>query len=60
MLIVNTGARKEISVELSGKYYAYICKNGKRIVPASIDPHAFVLKKNEFVFFSTKELTIPD
>ncbi len=60
VLIVNTGARKEMSVELSGKYYAYICKNGKRIAPVSIDPKAFILKKNEFVFFATKPLEIPD
>ena len=49
-----------MSVELSGKYYAYICKNGKRIAPVSIDPKAFILKKNEFVFFATKPLEIPD
>ncbi len=60
VLIVNTGARKTVCLNLSGKYEAYICKNGKRLAPAKIDPASFVLKKNEFAFFSTKALEIPE
>ncbi|MBP3605495.1 MAG: hypothetical protein J6J66_02740 [Clostridia bacterium] len=60
LLIVNTGARKELSLNLEGKYLAYICKNGKRIVPTDADPRSFVLKKNEFILFATKPLTILD
>ena len=60
VLVVNIGARKTLSLDLCGRYFAYICKNGKRIVPVEMDPASFVLKKNEFVFFSTKALSIPE
>jgi hypothetical protein len=60
VLVVNTGAKKTFSLNLEGKCYAYLCKNGKRIQAASLDPASFALKKNEFVLFSTKALTIPE
>ena len=60
VLVVNTGARKELSLNLPEQCFAYICKNGKRIVSAPMKPASFVLKKNEFAFFSTKELVIPE
>ena len=59
VFVVNIGARKTLSLDLCGRYFAYICKNGKRIAPIDIDPASFVLKKNEFVFFTTQALTIP-
>ncbi len=60
VLVVNTGAKKTFSLNLEGKCYAYLCKNGKRIQAARLDPASFALKKNEFVLFSTKALTIPE
>jgi hypothetical protein len=51
---------KEFSLNFEGKCYAYLCKNGKRIQAVSLDPASFALKKNEFVLFSSRELTIPE
>ena len=59
ILIANIGEEKEISLNLSGKYFAYAATDDTRMKPAEIDPAAFTVGKETFVFFTTKEIEIP-
>ncbi len=59
ILIANIGEAKEISLNLSGEYFAYAVTDDTRMKPAKIDPAAFTLRKETFVFFTTKEIEIP-
>ena len=58
VMLVNTGRKKELSLPLLGKYFAYSVKGGRRITEAKLDPCGFTLSKNEIVFFATKPLEI--
>ena len=58
VMLVNVGRKKELSLPLSGKYYAYSVKGGRRITEVKLDPSAFTLSQNEIVFFATQTLEI--
>jgi hypothetical protein len=60
ILLANIAEAKEISLNLEGKYYAYAATDDTRIKPAEINPAAFTMEKDTTVFFSTKELVIPE
>ena len=59
ILLANIGEEREVSLNLSGKYFAYAITDDTRMKPASIDPAAFRMAKDTVVFFTTQELTIP-
>ncbi len=60
ILLVNIGEAKEISLNLSGKYFAYAVTDDTRMKPVQIDPAAFTIEKETFVFLTTKEVEIPE
>ena len=60
ILIANIGETKEVSLNLSGKYYAYAALDDMRMKPVELDPTFFKMEKDTVVFFSTKEIVIPE
>ena len=60
ILLANIGEEKEVSLNLSGKYFAYAVTDDTRMKPIDADPAAFKMGKETFVFFTTKALTIPE
>ncbi len=59
ILLANIGEAKEVSLNLSGKYYAYAALDDTRMKPVELDPSCFTVEKETFVFFTTKEIEIP-
>ena len=59
ILLANIGETKEVSLNLSGKYYAYAATDDTRMKPVEIDPACFTVEKETFVFLTTKEIEIP-
>ena len=60
ILLANIGEAKEISLNLSCKYFAYSITDDTRMKPVEIDPAAFKMEKDTVVFFTTKTLAIPE
>ena len=60
ILLANIGEEREVSLNLSGKYFAYAITDDTRMKPAAIDPAAFQMAKDTVVFLSTREITIPE
>ena len=60
ILLANIGEKKEISLNLSGEYFAYAITDDTRMKPVKLDPAAFAMEKETTVFLSTKEITIPE
>ena len=60
ILLANIGEDKEISLDLAGKYFAYAVTDDTRMKPISIDPAAFKMEKETFVFLTTEEIQIPE
>ncbi|MBP3592479.1 MAG: hypothetical protein J6K14_08360 [Clostridia bacterium] len=60
ILIANMGETKEVSLNLSGKYYAYAALDDTRMKPVDMDPSCFTVEKETFVFLTTKEIVIPE
>ncbi len=60
ILLANIGEAKEVSLDLSGKYYAYAALDDTRMKPVTLDPSCFTVEKETFVFLTTKEIVIPE
>ena len=60
ILLANIGEKKEVSLNLSGKYFAYAITDDTRMKPIKLDPAAFTMEKDTTVFFSTREVVIPE
>ena len=60
VLLANIGEAKEISLDLSGKYYAYAATDDTRMKPVALDAASFQMEKDTFVFLSTAEIHIPE
>ena len=60
ILLANIGEAKEISLNLSGKYFAYSITDDTRMKPVEINPAAFKMEKDTVAFFTTKALVIPE
>ena len=58
VLLANIGETREISLDLSGEYFAYVVKNDARMERVEIDPASFAMEKETIVFFSEKEIEI--
>ena len=58
VLLANIGEAREISLDLSGEYFAYVVKNDARMERVEIDPASFAMEKETIVFFSEKEIEI--
>ena len=59
ILLANIGEKKEISLKLEEKYYAYAVTDDTRMKQISIDPMSFEIEKETFVFLTTEEIEIP-
>ena len=59
ILLSNIGETKALSLDLEGKYYAYAVTDDTRMKPVKIDPAAFTVEKETFVFLTTEEMEIP-
>jgi hypothetical protein len=60
ILLANIGETKEVSLNLSGKYYVYAALDDTRMKSVMLDPSSFKMEKDTVVFFSTKEIVIPE
>ncbi len=59
ILLSNIGEAKELSLDLEGKYFAYAVTDDTRMKPVKINPAAFTVEKETFVFLTTEEIEIP-
>ena len=60
ILLANIGGAKEVSLDLPGKYFAYVVTDDTRMKLADLDPASFKMQKDTTVFFTTREIVIPE
>ncbi len=58
VLIANIGEARELSLNLSEKYFAYSITDDTRMKRAEIDSAAFVMEKDTVVFFTTEKIEL--
>ncbi len=60
ILLSNIGEDKEISLNLSGEYYAYAVMDDTRMKALGLSPSSFKMAKDTVMFFTTKAIVIPE